>query len=105
MSPGRGGTTDDEDNIRPKCAEKTGNEKLERRMEKLGGRLKSCMEKGGWKDRNMEDQNGKIREQNGKAGEQVGNFGQQHRKGRKKKSEQDEGLRAVRKNWEPGRKS
>lgn len=45
-------------------------------MEKLGGggveSLESCMEQGGWKDRNTGDQNGKIREQNGKAGEQVG---------------------------------
>lgn len=67
--------------------------------------LESCMEKGGWKDRNMGDQNRKIREQNGKAGEQVGKVWTTAPEGEEKKSEQDEGLRAVRKNWEPGRKS
>lgn len=73
MSPGGA----DEDGIRPKRTERTGNGKLERRMEKLEGgggleSLESCVGKGGWKDRNMGDQNRKIREQNGKAGEQVG---------------------------------
>lgn len=61
--------------MRPKCTERTGNGKLERSMEKLGeggGKFGELHGKGCWKDRNMGDQNRKIRERTGKAGEQVG---------------------------------